>query len=54
MFLVFLVFAFKVLQPILLVISTLTISRLAGVISGVQRVEFHYKWEITNREFHGE
>lgn len=52
----FLAFAFKISQPfnVLLAVSTLTISSLAGVISGVRRVEFHYKWEITNREIHGE
>jgi len=52
----FLVSAFKISQPfnVLLALSALTISSLAGVISGVQRVEFHYKWEITNGEIHGE
>lgn len=50
------VFAFTISQSfnVSLVISTLTISRLVGVVSGVWRVEFHYKWEITNWEIHGE
>lgn len=48
----FLVSAFKISQPfnVLLALCTLTISSLAGVIPGVQRVEFHYKWEITHGE----